>query len=277
MNLRSVQYARLTAGTYRFMVRAVNVDGTVSPAPAEVLFRVLRPFWAQPWFVAIAAGLVVGVAFAFHRVRVERVLALERIRRQIATDLHDDVGSGLSQIAVLSEVGKRDATDPGLREYLDEMATLARAMRDSMSDIVWSVDPRKDHLSDLVQRMRQVALNLLELSGIAVEFDAPPAAEFERINLPPDRRRHLHLIFKEAVTNIARHAGATRVRIELRVAGGTLDMVVEDDGRGLDEQGGGGGQGLASMRERARELGGRIEIRATPGRGTRLHLSVPLR
>jgi signal transduction histidine kinase len=143
------------------------------------------------------------------------------------------LGSALSQVAILSEVAKRDAT-PASAALMTETANLARSMRESLSDIVWAADPRRDRLTDLVYRMRQVAVNNLEFDGVHVDFRAPADDEIERVGLAPDRRRHLLLIFKEAITNIGRHASASRVSIEFAVRGRSVALTISDDGRGFD-------------------------------------------
>lgn len=271
---RSVNFARLAPGEYRLEVRAVDVDGTPGSATAVLPFEVLTPIWRRWWVLALA-GLVVGlVALGAHRFSLRQAVAMERVRGQIATDLHDEVGSGLSQIAVLTEVARRDAP-ASTAPLLDESAGIARALRESMSDIVWAVDPRKDRLIDLVQRMRQTTFNLLEVEGREVVFDAPPASALEGIGLAPDRRRHLLLILKEAVTNIARHAQATRAAITLGVAGDRLTLVVEDNGRGPGDRRA-EGQGLKNMAARAQALGGRLTVDPRPGGGTVVRLEAPV-
>lgn len=206
--------------------------------------------------------------------RVGRILALEAIRRQIATDLHDDVGSGLSQIAILTEVAKRDGS-PKRAELLDEVANQARSMRETMADIVWAVDPRKDQVGDLVRRLRHVAFNLLEADGLRVEFQAPEQETIERVALGPDRRRQLLLIFKEAIANIARHASARHVRVEISLDGSALSLLIQDDGCGFDPRVETGGHGLKNLRDRSSALGGDLTIDSAPGRGTTIRLRVP--
>ena len=272
--IRSVNYAHLAPGGYRFCVRAVLPSGGASATPATFAFRIARPAWQQPWFVALVALLAAGIAYALHRSRVRRILALEGIRTQIATDIHDDMGSGLSQIAILAEVAKREPGPRG-QGHMEEVARLARALRDSMSDIVWAVDPRRDRFGDLVQRMRQAAFNLLEAEGLRVEFRAPSDAALEGLDLAPDRRRHLLLVLKESLSNVARHAGASEVAIEIRIERGLLGLSIRDDGRGFDPDAATSGHGLASLRQRAAKLGGTIRIDSRPDGGTRIVLEVP--
>jgi signal transduction histidine kinase/ligand-binding sensor domain-containing protein len=276
---RSVNYAEIPPGDYRFLVRALHAEGAASPRPATFAFHILPPFWRTWWFVALSVLAAASTVLALHRARVRRVLALESIRRQIATDIHDDMGAGLSQIAILSEVAKREASS-GARSHLDEVARLARGLRDSMSDIVWAVDPRRDHASDLVQRMRQVAFNLFEAEGVKVELHAPPNASIETVVLAPDRRRHLLLVFKEALSNVARHARASEVRIDVRLSPSELDLSIRDDGVGFDPAAEARresrGHGLASLRLRAEALRARLSIRSEVGQGTSIELSMPL-
>lgn len=268
-----VHYARLDAGSYRFLARAVADGGAVVGEPALFPFTVVPPWWKRPAFVAVFAIALVGGALGWQRARLRRALALERIRRQIATDLHDEVGSGLSQIAILSEVVKRPGA--GDRErILDEIAGLARSMRASMADIVWAVDPRKDRLSDLVARMRQAADHLVESAGIRLEFVAPPSEAVDSIPLGPGARRQLLLILKEALHNAVRHSGARNVRVDLAERGGTIVLSIRDDGRGFDPSRVSEGQGLPSLRRRAEDLGARFHLETAPGSGTRLEIEV---
>ncbi|MFS8087362.1 MAG: sensor histidine kinase, partial [Acidobacteriota bacterium] len=230
------------------------------------------------WFISIVFAFILAGSLALHRFRLRQFMAMEKIRRQVATDLHDDVGSGLAQVAILSEVAKREASADG-QKLMNEVADLARSMRESMGDIVWAVDPRHDKLTDLVARMKQVAYNLIEANGLRVEWHIIDAGELARINLGPDVRRHLLLIFKEALTNVARHAQATQVRVEILARGRTLQLSVKDNGRGFDQNmtSNGQGRGLQGLRERAHELGAKLSIESPAGAGTLVTLNLPLK
>src|SRR5205085_2026670 len=180
---RTVTYARLAAGRYRFLVRAVNADGQVSDKPAAITFRVLPPVWLRWWFIALVMLAVGGAAYAFYRYRVVRLLEVADMRTRIATDLHDDIGSGLSRVAILSEVVKQQtgATAPQSVPLLIEIAESARVLVDSMRDIVWAIDPRRDDLSSVIYRVRQFASDVLEPRQIRFDFPTPP--ELERVKL----------------------------------------------------------------------------------------------
>ena len=220
-----------------------------------------------------------------YRYRVAQLLRVERVRTRIATDLHDDIGASLSRVAILSEVVKlqTDGTDSQSAPLLTEIAESARGLMDSMSDIVWSIDPRRDDLHNVVVRVRQFASDVLEARGIEWDFSVAP--EVEKLKLDPEQRRHLYLIFKEGINNVVRHAeGVSTVALSIRMAGGQLVGEIKDDGQGFEpkpsaerQSNGRGGNGLPNMRERAEQLGGRLEIESSPGAGTRLMLRMPLK
>ncbi|MCU0225910.1 MAG: histidine kinase, partial [Acidobacteria bacterium] len=275
---RSVDYANLAPGSYRFAVRAVTPDGQVSPREADVHFEVLRPFWARWWFIALVLAAVAAVGVAVHRVRVARAVELERVRTRIASDLHDDIGASLSKIAILSDLAQQAGAAPDeTRGTLVRIADTSREMVDSMGDIVWAINPKRDHLADVVQRMRRFASDALTARDIAFTFEAP--TDGTSLALGADLRRQAYLVFKESVNNAAKHAGCTAVGAALRVAGDRLQLEVRDNGRGFDPSAapvGPGGNGLASMKRRAAELGGTLELDSRPGAGTTVRLDVPL-
>ncbi|HYJ45818.1 MAG TPA: ATP-binding protein, partial [Pyrinomonadaceae bacterium] len=280
---RTVTFANLAAGTYRLLVRAVDADGRASAEPAAVAFTIAAPVWRRWWFLALAAALVGTAVYALHRYRVARLLEVERVRTRIATDLHDDIGASLSRVAILSEVLKRQLAGggDGAARMLTEIAESARTSVDSMSDIVWSIDPRHDSLTDVVLRVRQFASDVLEARGIRWEFQVPP--EVEKVKLDAERRRHLLLIFKEAINNVVRHSECHFVRLSISLAGNRLKAEVHDDGRGFDgpspeqaRESGRGGHGLSNMKARTVELRGECEIATSLGGGTRLTIEFPL-
>jgi ligand-binding sensor domain-containing protein/two-component sensor histidine kinase len=271
---REVHFARLAPGRYQFSVRAVLGAGAVSPA-ARATFTIRPPLWQRWWFIGLAATVLGGLGHRLYRVRLAHLLAIERVRTRIATDLHDDLGSSLSRIAILSEVAsRRAAASQGITAQIGDIGRSARELVDVASDIVWSTDPRRDDLRSLLVRLRSFASDVLEGRGIAWSMDAP--ADPERIKLGPERRRQLFLILKEAVHNAARHAQATRVAITITRGDGALSATVCDDGRGFDVAARSEGNGLASMRARAVQAGGMLRVESTPTTGTSVIVRLPL-
>jgi signal transduction histidine kinase len=201
---------------------------------------------------------------------------MERLRTRIASDLHDDVGSSLTQISMLSEIVRTRLVAPGaaVADPLSRIGTLSRESVDSMSDIVWAIDPARDTPLHLLQRMRRLAFELLESAGVQPDFTSSSDA---RPRLTADVRRHVFLAFKESLNNVVRHADATVVRIQVSVEARQLTFVVADDGRGFDTARAVEGQGLRSLERRASTLGGLSQVTSSAGQGTRVMFSVPLR
>ena len=199
------------------------------------------------------------------------------MRTRIATDLHDDIGASLTQIALLTEVlrQRRGDEDPTLSSSLSKIAGVSRELVDSMSDIVWAINPARDHLSDLTQRMRRFASDTLAARGVKLVFRAPEANLAAKLGA--DTRREVYLVFKEAVNNAARHSGCTRAEIEVATTSAWLTLTVRDDGTGFDAAADrvGDGNGLCSMRRRAEAFGGSLEIRSEPD-GTAVTLRCPI-
>lgn len=272
----TIRFESLPAGRYRLEVEAGR-RGDPGGIPAVVTFEVVPPFWRRPAFLLLVGAAAAGAAIALHRARLRSLVALERIRTRIATDLHDDVGSSLTRISILSEVARRDLPgDSRPRELLGEIGETSRELIDALSDAIWSVDPRHDDLQSLLDRVKRFAAPLLEGNGLAWSFVDPPGAA--AIPLVPEQRRHLHLALKEAIHNVVRHARARRVEVRVEAAAGRLRFAVADDGAGLPPDGPRpGGRGLASLRERAALLGGTLRLESPEGGGTRVEIEVPAR
>ena len=275
--LRNVNYARLASGAYNFRVRALTPSGATSAEPASVSFRILRPLWLRWWFMTAASALLVGVAVLLYRSRVAYLLSIERVRTRIATDLHDDIGASLSQIAILSELVRGDTdTRHESANTLGRIATISRELVESMGDIVWAINPKRDRVGDLLQRMRHFAGDALTGKDIAFSFPSPALGR--ELAVGADVRREVLLIFKEAINNVVQHAGCRRVAIDVRIDRDALVLRVADDGKGIPTVNAREpGHGLLSMRARATRLRGSLEVDSSPDGGTTLVLRVPLR
>ena len=243
---RTVTFANLAPGSYRLLVRAVDADGLVSPEAGAVSFNIAVPIWRRWWVLTLVGLAVCAAAYAMFRYRLSRLLAIERVRTHIATDLHDDIGSNLTRIAILSEVAQYARSDDvGPNGSLASIASISRESVAAMSDIVWAINPKKDSVDDLVRRMRRFAGEVFASRGMELDFRGP---EHERVvKLDHQTRRQLFLIFKEAVTNAVRHGGGSRAEIELVVRNGSLVLTIVDDGCGFDESAVGDGNGIESM------------------------------
>ncbi len=277
---RQLRIAGLSAGRYTLRIRSEDQSGRVGEHEARIGFEVRAPFYERPWFAAAVLGAIALGALAWQRQRAQRAIAIERTRTTIATDLHDEIGSGLSRIAVLSEAWARERrgsahTDTAVETTPGHVADIARRMVDRMSDLVWAINPERDRVFSLTQRMRQFATPLLRASGIAFQLRSIDE-EHDRA-LEGDTRRELLLIFQESIHNAVKHSGCRSVTVELTLQGGDIVLTVEDDGRGFDANARVEGTGLTSIRKRAARLGGWCEIVAAPRAGSRIYVRAPLR
>lgn len=268
---RTVNFANLAAGDYQFEIRAVTADRIYSVAPANLTFRIAAPIWQRWWFVTLILSMTALLIYLFYKNRLTRLLMMERMRTRIATDLHDDIGANLTRISLLSEVAKQQSEN-GNGKLLTSIADIARESVASMNDIVWAISPDHDSLLDLTRRMRQHAEEVFALRDVQLNFKAPATD----LKLSVGARRDVLLIFKEAVNNAARHSGCTKVEIDLLTNNATLFLRIKDDGKGFETDSDDQGQGLPSMKRRARALGGIFKLDSSPKNGTIIEFEMPL-
>jgi hypothetical protein len=266
---QTVIFPDLRPGKYRFLVRAVDRGKGPTGVPASLTFTILAPFWQRWWFLACAAACIAGATYGLYRYRLRQLVAVERVRMHIATDLHDDIGSALSQIAVLSESvrSRIPETDTTLSAPMERIADVAREATAAMSDIVWAINPERDSLGDLSARVRRFAMDVFTSRGIDCSVLSPESGE--ELKLSIETRRQLLLIVKEAIHNALRHARCTEVSIELTQDHGAVLFRMSDNGIGFDPHAQAHGHGLASMRSRAGKLHGDLRIDSS-SQGTRI-------
>lgn len=267
---RTLNFANLASDNYRFEVRAQTADGIYSP-PAVFSFKIAAPLWQRWWFLLSAVGLIGLMVYWLYQNRLRRMLEIERTRTRIATDLHDDIGSNLTKISIMSEVAQRIEGERQ-SEMLHSIADISRSSVSSMSDIVWAINPKKDSLLELTRRMRSFAEDILEQKDIFVEFNAPEI--FNEIKLDADTRRNVFLIFKESVNNIVRHSQASEVIIDLEIVRNKMILTVTDNGIGFESERDFDGNGLLNMKRRAVDLNGNLEIFSEQGKGSKVVLEI---
>lgn len=252
------QRARLTA-------ELATLDGQRPGLLAEARRRA----WWVGGNLAVLALIAAGVWMVALRRR--RARELDQLRRRLARDLHDEIGSNLAAIARLSELGAVQPTTTDSADW-QEVGRIAQESMDGMREVLWLAGAREEAGPDLASHLKRLVERLL--GGVVVRWTAPLDA------LPaswtPAARRELFLLFKEALTNVVRHAQAKAVDLLLVADERELRLEIRDDGRGFDPAAAGGGMGLGSLRERARALGGRLVIESAPGKGTRIALTVPV-
>lgn len=293
---RSVHYNGLPPADYRFQVIAANRDGLWSAPGPAIIVRIQPHFWQTWWFRSIAAGLFAFglTALGFwavrrrHRVRLERLErlhAVERERARIAQDIHDDLGSSLTEIALLSELAQSQLGQPqAARTHLDSIFTSARKLARATDEIVWALHPKNNSLELSISFITRSAQEFLRAADIRCRLDLPP--ELPDASLPSAARHHLFLAVKEALNNVVKHAGATEVWLRLTCSPDAIELSVEDNGCGFESPSpslqtsaraaSGRGNGLRNLAQRMRAVGGRFSQRSAPGQGTVIRFTIPI-
>jgi ligand-binding sensor domain-containing protein/two-component sensor histidine kinase len=271
-----VSYSLLPPGNYTFSVYCEDIDGNRSPDITTLRIYIKPPFWRTYWFISTVFFIIALCIYVVHRLRVNKLLAVEKVRNRVARDLHDDMGSTLSTINILSSMAKsRMLVDPiKTTEYLGKISDNSQRMMDAMDDIVWSIKPSNDSLQKITARMREFATNVLEAKEIELDFRIDEAV-FD-VKLEMETRRDFFLVFKEAVNNAAKYSKASMVTIQLGLHSNRIVLVVEDDGVGFDPGLADDGNGLGNMQKRADAMHGRLQIISKPGSGTRVTLNIPV-
>lgn len=244
-------------------------------------------FWQTYWFIGlVAAGVLAGVAGSVRLVERRKYLrrlllaeqerALERERARIAQDLHDDLGSYLARISLLSGLAKADAHQPDqLQAHVGKIAEAADETQRALEEIVWAVRPGSDTLQSLVEYITHFAGELFEGSSTRCRLDVSP--NLPSHPLPPDTRHNIFLVAKEALTNVLKHAAARQVMLRVHMQGDTLEIRVHDDGRGFTaDSKRDRGQGHGNMQRRAEAAGGTLSIESESARGTTVTLRLNL-
>jgi signal transduction histidine kinase len=269
---RIASYGRLPGGSHRFEVVAQSRDGTWPERGAVLLFQVAPRYWETAWFRGVIVAAVFALVALFWFQRLAREREINAVREQITRDLHDDLGSNLGSIALLTEALQRPAARTNNEQLLQEINRIARQTLDGMRDTLWFVDPGKDSVADLIAHLRQLADSMLK--NTPHEFRAPEKLELLRV--PLELKRGVVLIFKEALHNALRHSQATHVNVFTNVEQHRFFFEVVDDGIGFNPSNSSGGHGLDNMKHRAEKLRGKIEIASEQGRGTRVRFEVNL-
>ncbi len=275
-NLTNATFTNLDGGHYTFLVKAYDASGSWATVPASLHFYVWPPWWKTWWFRLLVVIGMASLVYLVYRIRIYQLLKLERLRSSIARDLHDDIGSTLSSISMLSEVASRQsATQPEKNQQVfARIADSSNKMMGNMSDIIWSINPDNDRLENMSIRMQEYLHETLEQKEINYRF----RMEDQLLNqqLPLDKRRDFYLIFKEAINNSAKYSQAGMVNIQVSRQGRTLVLKIEDDGVGFDPATAGSGNGLKNFHRRAAKMQAQITISSAPGKGTTVTLELPV-
>ena len=281
------QYASLQPGKYIFKVKGATGEGVMNEEGDQVRIIIHPPFWNEWWFITLSSVIaltlfVVIIRYISQRnlkeklLRLEKEQAVEKERNRISRDMHDDLGSGLTKIAIMSEVVKKQIHEPEkAKQQLDNISASSRELIDNLQDIIWILNPKNDTLESLAAYIREYALKFFEPFGIDVQFNYPD--KFPEIKLSEETRRNIFLVTKESFNNIAKHAWCNKVMISIEYFPGEIKFIIKDDGKGFDNSKlRPFGNGLINMKNRIEQIGGKYEITSGPGKGTGIKIEIPV-
>ena len=278
----------LPAGLHRIHITASTDGLRWSSQPAALLLEVLPPLWATWWFRALVLLVVAGMLVLAVRHYVQQRLTAQRIafereqallaeRMRIASDMHDDLGAGLSGLKLRTELAARVEQDPDKQRQLAQVAGMAGELIGNMRRLIWTMDGGQGSMDDLAAYCANYARQYLSEHGIGCTVHQP--TDQPAVEVSSELRRNVFLVLKEALHNVVKHARATHVEVTFQWDRQQLQLEIADDGRGSNGAltGHAQGVGLRSMRQRLEGMGGQFALTGGPeGSGTRISGRVPL-
>jgi len=270
----SLQLSALKPGNYTLQLGAFGTGNTLS-WPKNIFITIKPPFWLEYWFIFLVNVLVFLIIFGLYNFRLKQLKKPLEIRNTISRNLHDDIGSSFSNIQILTELALRNVRDYEKTKYLlEKSGDDMQRISESLSDIVWNVNPKYDDLNNLFIRMKRYAADSFDGKQIKHVLIFPDAVANQKMKM--EKRRDFYLIFKEAVHNLVKYAQATFAEVTVEIKDRHVSLCVKDNGIGFDLKNFIPGNGLENMRQRALQSGGILDVQSKKGEGTSVTLRIPL-
>jgi ligand-binding sensor domain-containing protein/signal transduction histidine kinase len=273
--IHKVSFANLLPNNYSFEVRALGWDGKLGKT-TFYKFKIRPPFWQQTWFVLLSIAAILAILYSFYRYRIRQLNRIQEVRNRIASDLHDEIGSSLTHVNILSEIGKKTSgSESQPLQLFNRIGEEVQTSAEALDDIIWSVSSRADTTGDLISRMRRYASELFDAKGISFSFHEDHFDESKTIDL--ELRRDLYLIYKELLRNIIRHSQANVAEIKISGEHNYLQLLISDNGHGFNPDAPSDRQGLHSLRGRVAKWKGKMTIDSSLKKGTVIKVGLPLK
>ncbi|MBO9681849.1 MAG: hypothetical protein J7502_04120 [Flavisolibacter sp.] len=270
-HLNEVRYSNLPHGRYVFKIKAANGAGSWIDHPYTIDIIIQPPFWRTWWFYVLAgvavlyAAITITKAVSQRKLRkqlreLEKQAAIEAERYRISRDMHDEIGSGLTQIALMSElIETQKKADEELKKDVGTISSSARKLVGNMSEIIWALNPRNDSLENLLAYLREQTLAYFEPFNIRYVIQFPDEVPF--VKLSNEQRRNLFLVAKEALNNALKHSGADEICLSMEYKNNAIHFYISDNGKGIGENKvKTASNGLRNMRKRMADIGGIFDL-----------------
>jgi len=279
-------YNTLAPGCYRFRVEEVTVLGKPTGVEATLAVRVPTAVWETPWFWAFLAAVGVGsgammvryvvrqrMQRTMFRLRQEHALQLERLR--IAQDIHDDLGSRVTQISLLSAMAQNDAAfSERARAQFDRISNMSRDLVSALYETVWAVNPENDNLDAMVNYLCEKFNEFCQQAKLRCRLHIPDLPD--NVEVSSRTRHNISMAATEAMHNVIKHANASQVTVRITLVESVLTISIQDNGDGFQLACTASGNGLVNMKRRMEDIDGACAIESWPGRGTMVHLRFAL-
>ncbi|RPI68946.1 MAG: hypothetical protein EHM47_13925, partial [Ignavibacteriales bacterium] len=274
---RFASYTNLDPGEYNFRVKGSNNDGVWNEEGSLLKIIINPPFWQTWWFRILTIFLIAELFYLLYRYRLNRLLEIERIKNRLASDLHDDIATNLSSIAMFSQIihdeNKKFCSGSHMtNELIEKITAMSQDSVTSIREIIWAIDPKQETIYDLLIRARDAYIMHCRAKNINFILDMPDRDHLPKQNLTPEERKNIWLLIKEAITNSIKHSCATEISIHTLYKNHNLNLIIMDNGKGFDTSYEYSGKGMNTMKKRAENLGGEVTIVSNKENGTIINL-----
>ncbi|MFZ1800548.1 MAG: ATP-binding protein, partial [Chitinophagaceae bacterium] len=249
-----------------------NANGISSAKMLTYSFEIKKPFWLSWWFITMVIISIAAIFYMLYLFRVRQLKRIEQLRNKISLDLHDDIGSTLSSISILSEMALQEEKN---KDMLDEIKENSLNLMERMDDIVWSINPVNDSLEMLLLRIRTFSSTLFEAKNIRYDFNI--SEHIGQLHIDMEKRRQIYLLLKEAVNNMVKYAQCTEAKITVAYHAPSLKIHISDNGIGFDENNIVYGNGINSMKKRAKWLHADLRIQSVVNAGTDIYVNMKIK
>jgi len=264
---RTAVYNNLPPGKYTFRLTGSGFLGD-SFIPNELKIMIDSPFYQKWWFILIVIFIVGGIICYIVWTRINQYLSVQKLKEKLSADLHDSIGSGLTEISLLSAVARNyPETDAGMQKAkLKAIGDRAGELIDNMSDIVWLVNPKNKSLKDLILRLKDSYSALC--NSIGISFKLINIEQLDESGIIMEKRQNIYLIFKEGINNSIKYSGCRNITLSVESDNRKFIITLRDDGSGFDMKNKTSGNGLNNMKKRAQESGMQLELESSEVYGT---------
>ena len=270
-----VEFANLSPGNYTLLLKGENSNGNSADKILNLHFNIRPPFWNTWWFLTLLFCGIIAIIYSFYRYRLKQLLQIEKLRNKISLDLHDDIGSTLSSISILSEIALHQKKDTKTELMLKEIKENSISMMERMDDIVWSINPKNDSLENLFLRIKTFSAKLFEAKGINYKIEIDE--NVKHVGVLMEYRQHIYLIMKEAINNLVKYSECTQADINVSFHAPLLTVAIKDNGKGYDPNQITYGNGLNNMKKRAAEMDAKLDLQSKLNEGTIIILKVKIK